>query len=238
MQQELLSANSADTSSRSAAKNRCGVVALGLLAAGAGIGFLGSSSNGLLAESRSALSMYQRQDMPNVFKCHPWDGRTAKIFVSGYDSGSLNKWWSQNNDGHWMIARYDSWSDGAPLLFQAADHCGEYNLQNVDPAISMINGETDHWLSFTSSGQWVRSAYAESSAMPIEFIAQDDGTYKMKNAWAGNPSDLGGYGPNDLYFGYTASERTAGGTLHPTGSVRTNYNSASAMKVNLVWNEA
>jgi len=232
MQEQLLSANPAETSlspdrsHRSGMSKRSGVVGLGLLAAGGVIGFLGSSTRGLLA-TRSVLSMDAQ--------CHPWDGRTATIYVNGYGSGVLDKWLSHNDDGHWMIARYNRRSDAAPWYFRAAPNCGEYYLQDVWPGLSFLDHYDDHWLSFTNSGQWVRANYASSDAVPIKFIAEDDGTYKMQNKWSGDIGDVGGHDPDHLYFSYTNGDYSDGAYTHPERSVRTIYTEADAMKVNLLF---
>merc|ERR1712008_663419 len=107
----------------------------------------------LLATSRNVLAEYERRDLPDIFACHPWHGRNAKMLISGYDTGSLNEWLSFNNDGHWMIARYTKWTDADPLLFQAAEHCGEYYLQSTWPNMPATSAKDDHWLSFANCGK-------------------------------------------------------------------------------------
>lgn len=250
MYHQLLSANSESNSvSPNRTNRRCGVVALGLLATGAGIGFLGFSTD-VLAKSHTLLS----ENMPNVFAsrrfhwrashspaapaataapaadCHPFQGRQGKFFVSGYDGGALNKWMSHNDAGHWMIARYDKWSDSAPFLFHQAEQCGEYYLQNKWEGLTATSANDDHWMSFTDCGQWVRSVYTLASAVPIKFIDAGDGTYKMQNVYASLTN------PDHQYLSYTDGDNYQCSNPHPAHSVRTTYTESDAMRVHIVWN--
>lgn len=154
--------------------------------------------------------------------CHPLHGQEFNVYVQGYDnhhgySGELGKWLSFNNDGHWMIARYTQQSDAAPLHFRGfEDECNAYYLQNK-------YDNDDRWFSFTDCGKWIRATYQYDSAMPIKFIDQGDGLYRMKSVYAGQES----------YFAYTDSDDYECQYEHPARSLRLGYTAQEGMTVSL-----
>lgn len=154
--------------------------------------------------------------------CHPLHNTDYKLWVEGYNNyhgyaGDLDQWLSFNNDGHWMIARYPHESDASPLRFRAfPDKCHTYYLQNK------YNND-NRWLSFTDCGKWIRATYQFGDAMPIQFIEQGDGLYKMKNEYPGQ----------EFYVAYTNGETYECSYDHPAHSLRAVYTSQSGMTVSL-----
>jgi len=170
-------------------------------------------------EANNQSAAIQRLQAP----CHPLHNQDFKLWVQGYNdyhgyAGELEQWLSFNNDGHWMIAGYSQKNDASPLRFRAfPDECNTYYLQNT-------YNHDDHWLGFADCGKWIRAIYQFGDAMPIKFIDQGEGLYKMKNMWPGQ----------GFYVAYTNGATYECGYEHPAHSLRVaTYTSQSGMTVSL-----
>jgi hypothetical protein len=139
------------------------------------------------------------------------------VWVSGF---GLGQWLSFNDDGHWLIARYDGKESAFPVLFQAASECDTYHLQNK-------YDNDDRWISFTSCGSWLRATYSFKDAMPVRFTDGGDGAYKLQNVWPGS-GDF-----NNQYVSFTNDDNFQCDYDHPAKSLRADYGEGSAMKVTL-----
>jgi len=162
--------------------------------------------------------------LPSVDSCHPLDGQTFKIWVSGYDNVDLNKWLSFNNDGNWqdnwLIADYDSKGSAMPVHFEGAyfttERCDTYTLQN-----KYENGNFN-WIGLF--GFCLRAFTTSDEAAAFQFTDNGDGTYSMQNVWWN--ADF-----NSNYVSFTGSETNFCG--HELRSLRADYGKGSAMKMTL-----
>lgn len=160
-------------------------------------------------------AMIERLQHPD---CHPLQDTEFNLYVDGYgdNGGHLGMWLSFHSNGHWMVAGYPSEHSSMPLRFQRfPDQCNTYYLQNKYPHDYYF----DSYLSFTSDGKWIRTIYNLASAMPVQFLEQDNGLYKMKVDYPGTNS----------YVSYTSGASD----VHPVYSLRLDYNAQSAMTVSL-----
>jgi hypothetical protein len=176
----------------------------------------------------SAMKVHLHWESTAAASCHPWDGQRAKMLVTGYDGGSLNKKVSFSND-LWLFARYNTWDESSPFLFRAAGECGVYKLQNKYSGLNALDPNDDHWVGLENCGQWLRSIHSLDDGTPFRFIEQADGTYKMNNEVSGP-----GIQPFVAYTDHPIYE-CGEAQAYSANALRAVYSEASAMKVSLHW---
>lgn len=140
--------------------------------------------------------------------CHPLHGRTYKLFVTGYDGGSLNEWVSFAWDYEWLYARYD-YGDAMPVHFVAyPGYCNTYQLRNDWEGLQKY---------VCMDGEWLRAGCDRNSGIPVEFIIQSNGQYKMYNRQPG-------------FYNYVSYSLWGGDEYK---AIRSIYDAGEAMRISL-----